>query len=188
MAKRRIPVATTTSRSFERDAAAAAISLDELLRDMKAQGFTAAEISTALSDSFDAGQGPFAQFQKMAKQSVAGLTSQRVSIETARQLSEGDGTALGVWMSTGGSNVCPGCAKLHGEKMTADEFERKHGTNECGANCYCFWMPGETPQAGAFAIRSVMAEHPEWFRNSDGVQPPELIASRMTSTRKGNRT
>lgn len=169
MAKMRISVSAPTAAAFERDAAQASISLDEMLRGWKAQGMTAADATTALTDSFNAGQGPFAQFQKLVKQSIAGLTSQRVSIETARQLSGGDGATMGVWMSTGGSNVCPGCAKSHGEKMTADEFERQHGTNECGTNCYCFWMPGETAEAGAFSIRSVMNEHPEWFRNAEGV-------------------
>lgn len=157
-------ITVSTAAAFERDAAQASISLDELLRGWKVQGMTAAEATQALTDAFDAGQGPFAQFRKLAKQTVSGLTSQRVSISTARKLSGGDGNTMGVWMSTGGAHVCPGCAKSHGDRMTADEFERRHGTNECGANCYCFWMPGESPESDAFAIRDVMAAHPEWFR------------------------
>lgn len=180
----RLSISANTAATFERDAAQASISLDDMLRKWKAQGMTAADATKALTDAFNSGQGPFAQFQKLTKQSVAGLTSRSVSIETARNMSGGDGSVMGVWMSTGGSNVCPGCEKAHGEKMTADEFEHKHGTNECGANCYCFWMPGETAEAGAFKIREVMNDHPEWFRNLEGVQPPSMLQDRTITSRQ----
>ena len=179
----RISISAGTAQAFERDAAQASITLDEMLRQWKAQGMTAASATKALTDAFNAGQGPFAQFQKMAKQSVGGLTSQQVSIETARKLSGGNGDMMGVWMTTGASNVCPGCGALHGERMSADEFARLHGTHECGANCYCFWMPGDTAQAGAFSIRKVMNDNPEWFRNVAGVQPPSMLQRRRSHER-----
>ncbi|NLF40954.1 hypothetical protein GX586_16040 [bacterium] len=184
MATRGLQIDVGVGAAFDRNAAQASISLDDAIRQMQRQGRTREQVQQALQSAFDAGQGPFAQFKAGIKKSLTGLTSQRVSIETARQLSGGDSSVMGVWMTTGGSNVCPGCAKLHGQQMSEAEFERRHGTHECGVNCYCFWMPGETAETGAFTMREVMQEHPEWFHTSSGDVPPGVAAEQTIAERQ----
>jgi plasmid maintenance system antidote protein VapI len=144
-------------------AAKASISLDTAIRLMLNKGASVEQVIENLQRSFDAGQGPFAELKSMMGKAAVASESHQVSVATARELSGGDPTAMGVWMTTGGANVCEGCEELHGEPMTEAEFEMRHGTNECGGNCKCWWTPGDTAEAGAIIMDDLEDEHPEWF-------------------------
>ena len=149
---------------FEGDAMGAAISLDEIVTGLHDQGMSRANIVEHLTDQFTSGRGPLADMRKSMTADTSGLVSRVVSIDHAREMSGGDKKMIGTWITTGGRSVCPGCAALHGERMTEEEFESLHGTHECGALCYCFWLPGEvTAPEAAIKMQKLADEHPGWF-------------------------
>ena len=114
---------------------------DSQVRNWLAQGFDEEAILGALDAEIDAGRGPFAEMANGAVDDAYMESTRIIAVETAQELAGGDDEAMGTWMSTGGDNVCPGCEALHGAEMTLDEFMQKHGTNECGSRCYCYWVP-----------------------------------------------
>jgi hypothetical protein len=129
--------------SFDDAAMKSSLSLDKKVRELTDKGLSDDDIIERMVGELTGPGGPLAEFGKYLGEITAetGATSlaERLAIEQAG----GDRKALGVWVATGMSNMCPGCAKLHGKKMTLEEFLTTHGTNECGSNCYCVWGEGE---------------------------------------------
>ena len=152
---------------YEADAMASSVQLEDYLEGLAAQGMDQMEMEAHMQEMFESGRGPLADFKAGIVSTNDALVSRVVAIDHARELSGGDTTMIGTWVSTGGRNVCPGCAERNGTRMTEAEFEELHGTHECGARCYCFWMPGEiTVQEAGIRMEKLYEENPGWFNLS----------------------
>ena len=131
------------------DAIGVSASLDSQISDLEEQGMSPADIADRMASMEANGRGPLAELGGSVSDSVDGVCSRAVAQAATDKITDGDGEAMVTWMTTGASNVCPGCGDLHGQQMTADEFMATHGTNECGSRCYCFAVPGDVPASDA---------------------------------------
>lgn len=134
-------IGTPLVQRLDAVAAKASVSLDSIVSDLLRHGLSAEEIEENIADQFESGRSPLADMAAMAKTETAALSARAITMQAADGLVD-SADKIVTWMTTGGRNVCPGCAGLHGKQMPMSEFEALWGTHECGLSCYCFPAPG----------------------------------------------
>ena len=129
---------------LENNSARVALSLEELVVQMRASGATDDIIREALEQDLANAGRIFGAYKNSTKNSVKNAVLSAGNI-ASKQVYEQAGVVDFKWITLGMTGSCPDCNDRHAEIGTMEYFETvglpKSGFSVCGANCQCQIVP-----------------------------------------------